>query len=52
MSDAAFEANGVVTLLTDFGLTDPYVGVMKGVMLSSDPKLELIDLTHGVPPQA
>ena len=52
MSDAGFEANGVVTLLTDFGLTDPYVGVMKGVMLSSDPKLELIDLTHGVPAQS
>jgi len=51
VSEAAFEANGVVTLLTDFGLTDPYVGVMKGVMLSSEPKLELIDLTHGVPPQ-
>ena len=51
MSGAAFEASGVVTLLTDFGLTDPYVGVMKGVMLSSEPKLELIDLTHGVPAQ-
>lgn len=52
MSEAAFEPSGVVTLLTDFGLTDPYVGVMKGVMLSSEPKLELIDLTHGVPPQS
>ena len=52
MSGAAFEASGVVTLLTDFGLSDPYVGVMKGVMLSAEPRLELIDLTHGVPPQA
>ena len=51
MSEAGFQASGVVTLLTDFGLKDPYVGVMKGVMLSSAPKLELIDLTHGVPPQ-
>ena len=52
MSDAGFRANGVVTLLTDFGLTDPYVGVMKGVMLSASPALKLVDLTHGVPPQA
>ena len=52
MSEDGFQPSGVVTLLTDFGLTDPYVGVMKGVMLSAEPKLEIIDLTHGVPPQA
>ena len=52
MTDPVFKPSGVVTLLTDFGLSDPYVGVMKGVMLSLAPKLELIDLTHGVPAQA
>jgi len=52
VTQAAFQPSGVVTLLTDFGLQDPYVGVMKGVMLSAEPALELIDLTHGVPAQA
>jgi len=42
----------VVTLTTDFGLADPYVGVMKGVLLSRAPSLwTIVDLTHGVPPQ-
>jgi S-adenosyl-L-methionine hydrolase (adenosine-forming) len=44
-------ANGIVTLLTDFGLTDTYVGVLKGVMLQINPALQLIDLTHQIPPQ-
>jgi len=52
VSAESFQASGIVTLLTDFGLSDPYVGVMKGVMLSAEPQLELVDLTHGVPPQA
>ena len=41
----------LVTLLTDFGLTDPYVGVMKGVILTLAPAVQLVDITHGVPPQ-
>jgi S-adenosylmethionine hydrolase len=40
-----------IALLTDFGLDDWYVGVMKGVILSIDPVATLIDLTHSVPPQ-
>ena len=39
---------GLVTLLTDFGLADPFVGVMKGVLFSVDPDVRVIDLTHGV----
>jgi len=39
-----------VAILTDFGLDDPWVGVMKGVMLGLAPTLPLVDLTHGVPP--
>ncbi|NVM56868.1 MAG: SAM-dependent chlorinase/fluorinase [Desulfobacterales bacterium] len=38
----------VVTLLTDFGLQDEYVGVMKGVMLSINSSVRLVDLTHQV----
>lgn len=44
-------ANGIVTLLTDFGLTDIYVGVLKGVMLQINSDLRLIDLTHQIPRQ-
>ncbi|WP_071515097.1 SAM-dependent chlorinase/fluorinase [Geitlerinema sp. PCC 9228] len=40
-----------VTLLTDFGDRDPYVGVMKGVMAQICPQLHFIDLTHEIPPQ-
>jgi len=42
---------GVVTILTDFGVDDPYVGIMKGVMLNINPTIRLIDLTHHIPPQ-
>jgi S-adenosylmethionine hydrolase len=37
-----------VTLLTDFGLADPFVGVMKGVLFGVEPGLRVVDLTHGV----
>jgi S-adenosylmethionine hydrolase len=41
-------SSGVVALLTDFGLDDHYVGVMKGVVLSIFPDVKLVDLSHGV----
>ena len=41
----------IVTLTTDFGYQDQYVGAMKGVMLSVSPELRFIDISHGVPPQ-
>ncbi|MBF0547172.1 MAG: SAM-dependent chlorinase/fluorinase [Candidatus Riflebacteria bacterium] len=41
----------IVTLLTDFGISDIFVGVMKGVILRVNPKLSVIDLTHQIPPQ-
>ncbi len=41
----------VLTLLTDFGLIDPYVGIMKGVIAGVDPSLPVIDITHDVPAQ-
>ena len=47
-----WKPSGVVTLLSDFGTDDPYVGMMKGVLLSAAPGCTLVDLTHGVPPQS
>ncbi len=44
-------AHRLITLLTDFGLEDVYVGVMKGVILQISPAATLIDLTHQIPPQ-
>ena len=41
----------VVTLTTDFGLSDNFVGVMKGVILSIAPETSIVDLTHDVAPQ-
>jgi S-adenosyl-L-methionine hydrolase (adenosine-forming) len=40
-----------ITILTDFGLKDPYVGIMKGVMLAVNPDLTLVDITHEIGPQ-
>jgi S-adenosyl-L-methionine hydrolase (adenosine-forming) len=41
----------LITLLTDFGTIDGYVGEMKGVILSGAPDAEIIDITHDIPPQ-
>ncbi len=41
----------IVTLTTDFGLRDSFVGTMKGVILSRCPDAQLVDITHDVPPQ-
>ncbi len=41
----------VITLLTDFGLRDNFVGAMKGVILSINPGVTIVDITHEVPPQ-
>ena len=41
----------VITLLTDFGDRDAYVGIMKGAIANIDPRLKTIDLTHQIPPQ-
>src|ERR1700704_302135 len=44
--------SGIVTLLTDFGLDDAYVGAMKGAILGVHPKATIVDLSHGVRPFA
>ena len=41
----------IISLLTDFGLEDIYVGVMKGVIASIAPEARVIDICHGVRPQ-
>jgi hypothetical protein len=40
-----------LTLLTDFGLQDSYVGVLKGVIAQIDSTIQVIDLTHQISPQ-
>ena len=39
----------VITITTDFGLSDHYVGVMKGVILSIVPQARIVDITHELP---
>jgi S-adenosylmethionine hydrolase len=41
----------LVALLTDYGYVDTYVAQVKAVLLSMCPTCEILDLTHGVPPQ-
>jgi S-adenosylmethionine hydrolase len=42
----------VITFLTDFGLQDDFVGTCHGVIKRIAPQAEIIDITHGIPPQA
>ena len=44
-------AGPIVTLTTDFGARSPYVATMKGALLSVNPAVQLVDLSHDVPPQ-
>jgi S-adenosylmethionine hydrolase len=41
----------VITLLTDFGYQDAYIGIMKGVIASINPSATVIDICHDVQPQ-
>jgi S-adenosylmethionine hydrolase len=41
----------IITLLTDFGTQDYFVGAMKGVILSKNPAAQIVDITHDIPPQ-
>ena len=43
--------SGIVALLTDYGLQDAYVGILKGALLSANPAARLVDLTHEISPQ-
>ena len=48
MKSAAFR---VVTLLTDFGTADYFVAAVKGVILTINPLVSIVDITHEIPPQ-
>lgn len=43
--------NGIITLITDFGVTDGFVGVMKGVILSINPDARIVDISHQISSQ-
>jgi len=45
------QPSGIITLLTDFGQQDAFVGTMKGVILGIHPAAKIVDLTHDIPPQ-
>ena len=51
-SMAGVKPSGIVTLLSDFGTQDAYVGAMKGVILRQNPRTNLVDITHDVQPFA
>jgi S-adenosylmethionine hydrolase len=40
--------SGIITLTTDFGSVDPFVGQMKGAILSVHPQAVIIDITHQI----
>ena len=50
-TDRRVSLSGVITLTTDFGTADYFVGAMKGVILSASPETQIIDITHEIPPQ-
>lgn len=39
----------IITLTTDFGLSDPFAGIMKGVILGVAPEVQVVDITHSIP---
>ncbi len=43
--------NGIITLLTDFGEINGFVGTMKGVILSINPEAKIVDISHEIPAQ-
>ena len=45
------KANGIITITTDFGDADGFVGTMKGVILSRYPLAQIVDIAHHIPRQ-
>lgn len=48
MSLLEASSNRVITLITDFGYKDPFVGQMKGVILRINPYAKIVDITHDI----
>lgn len=44
--------NRIVTLITDFGWDDAYAGAVKGAILTVNPDVTIVDITHGIPPHS
>jgi S-adenosyl-L-methionine hydrolase (adenosine-forming) len=42
------KSSGIITMLTDFGIVDPYVSMMKGVILSINPEAVIVDVSHSI----
>lgn len=49
LQEALMNRRPIVTLLTDFGNADGFIGVMKGVMLQIAPDIQFVDITHELP---
>lgn len=49
-SVSALSPSGIITLLTDFGTSDYFVAAMKGVILGRNPQVNIVDITHDIPP--
>src|SRR6266568_3833552 len=47
--DSAANPPPIITLLTDFGASDVFVGSMKGVILGINPLAQIVDLSHDIP---
>lgn len=47
----SLDSGSIITLLSDFGLSDAYVSVMKGAIAQINPAVQVIDITHQIPPQ-
>ena len=48
ISELVMNTSGIITITTDFGLSDPYVAMMKGVILSINPDACLVDISHQI----
>jgi S-adenosyl-L-methionine hydrolase (adenosine-forming) len=51
MANPSSPSKPIITLLTDFGTHDYFVGAMKGVILSINSEVQIVDITHDIPPQ-
>lgn len=45
-----FAPAGLITLTTDFGVTEPFAGIMHGRILARARQVQIVDLSHGIPP--
>src|SRR5215469_2500753 len=47
---AAISRTNIISLTTDFGMRDWFVGTMKGVIFTINPRANIVDITHEIPP--